>query len=82
MYDIADLAALTTGADLKTWVLAIAGNLFVAVLVVRGLGAFLKRDYGEMITLFAAGVLLAGLIWFPDGAVDLLKALWSKVVGS
>ena len=75
-------AALTTGADLKIWILAIAGNLFVVVLVVRGLGAFFKRDYGEMVTLFLSGVLLAGLIWFPDDAVSLLKAIWGKAVGS
>jgi hypothetical protein len=82
MNGLSDLAALTTGADLKTWILAIAGNVFVALLVIRGLGAFLKRDYGEMATLFVAGVLLAGLIWFPDGAVALMKAIWQKVVGA
>jgi hypothetical protein len=74
-------AALTTGEGLKKWILVVVGNLFVAALAVRMFGCFMKKDWGEMITLFAAAVLVAGIVWFPDVTVDLLKNIWQKVVG-
>jgi FtsH-binding integral membrane protein len=76
------LAALTTGADLTAWVLTVAGNLFAAVLAVRAVGAFMKRDWGEMITMFAAAVIVAGIIYFPSQATDILKLIWGKVSGT
>lgn len=82
MSDMSGLAALTTGADLKTWVLQIAGNILIVAFVVRSLGAFLKNERGEFLSLFAAAVLVAGWIWFPDASVALLKAIWQKAISS
>ncbi|MEU4357274.1 hypothetical protein AB0N09_12185 [Streptomyces erythrochromogenes] len=74
--------ALTTGADLKGWILAVVGNLFAAFLAVRALGHFLKKEWGEMLTLFVAAVFVAGIVWFPDGVKTLLGDVWKKVAGA
>lgn len=76
------LAALTTGSDLKTWILIVAGNLFVAILAIRAIGHFMKKDWGEMITLFVAAVFVGAVIWFPDGVKALLGGVWDKVNGA
>jgi hypothetical protein len=75
-------APLTTGADLKIWILVVLGNLFIAVAAIRFFGCWVKKDYGEMITLFVAAVLLVGFIWFPDSTIGVFKGIWSKVSGS
>lgn len=48
------LAALTTGSDLKTWVLLIAGNVFIIILVIRAITYYAKREWGELIGHFLA----------------------------
>ncbi|MBF6050153.1 hypothetical protein GO001_34125 [Streptomyces sp. NRRL B-1677] len=75
-------APLVTGDGLKKWVLVVAGNLFIAVLAARLVGCFMKKDWGEMITMFAAAVLVVGFVYFPDQTVELLKTIWQTVVGS
>ncbi|MFF4320558.1 TcpD family membrane protein [Streptomyces sp. NPDC001568] len=74
--------ALTEGAEIKGWILAVVGNLFAAFLGVRALGHFLKKEWGEMVTLFVAAVFVAGIVWFPDGVKSLLSGIWGKVAGS
>lgn len=76
------LAALTTGADLKNWILIVVGNLFAALLAVRALGHLLKREWGEMVTLFVAAVAVGAVIWSPDSVQSLLTGVWGKVSGS
>lgn len=73
--------ALTDGADLKTWVLLIAGNIFIVVLVVRSVGHYAKREWGELLGHVLTGVVVAGIIYSPQTAVDLFKAIWQKVAG-
>ncbi|MEU8550965.1 hypothetical protein AB0C81_28975 [Streptomyces roseoverticillatus] len=75
-------APLVTGEGLKKWVLVVAGNLFIAVLAARMVGSFMKKDWGGMITMCAAAVLVVGFVWFPDATVELLKGIWQKVIGS
>ncbi|MCX4690948.1 TcpD family membrane protein [Streptomyces sp. NBC_01408] len=78
----AETLALTTGADLKGWILAVVGNLFAAFLGVRALGHFLKKEWGEMLTLFVAAVFVAGIVWYPEGVATLLGEVWKKVAGA
>ena len=47
-----------TGADFKDWVLVIAGNIFIAILVLRAIGHYFKREWGELFGHIAAGVLV------------------------
>ncbi|MEU2395086.1 TcpD family membrane protein [Streptomyces sp. NPDC007369] len=74
--------ALTEGAEIKQWILAVVGNLFAAFLAVRALGHFLKKEWGEMVTLLVAAVFVAGIVWYPDGVKTLLGQIWGKVAGT
>ena len=76
------LAALTTGSELSTWIRIVVGNLFLAWLAVRAFGHFVKKDHGEMITMAVTAVFVAGFVWFPDSTKALLGAVWQKVSGS
>ncbi|MFD9593078.1 hypothetical protein ACFWA9_10010 [Kitasatospora sp. NPDC059973] len=82
MQPIQQLAAITDGSSLKGWILAFAGNIFAAFLALRALGHFLKKEWGEMITLFVAAVFVAAIIWFPDGVKTVLTDVWGKVSGT
>ncbi|MFK0296630.1 hypothetical protein ACIQU6_40020 [Streptomyces sp. NPDC090442] len=79
---LTELAALTTGSQLKDWILIVVGNLFVAFLALRALGHFLKKEWGEMVTLFVAAVAVAAVIWAPDTVKALLTGVWGKISGS
>ncbi|MGW2255403.1 hypothetical protein ACWCXH_35285 [Kitasatospora sp. NPDC001660] len=74
--------ALTTGADLKAWVLLIAGNVFIVILVVRSIGYYAKREWGELIGHILVAILIAGFVFATDTSVGLLKDLWGKVSGA
>ena len=80
--DLLLAAPLTTGAELKNWILTVAGNVFVAFLALRATGHFIKKDWGEMVTMAVAAVFVAGIIWFPDEVRSLLSGVWNKVSGS
>ncbi|MEV7418981.1 hypothetical protein [Streptomyces sp. NPDC089919] len=74
--------ALTTGSELRNWILAVAGNLFAAILAVRAVGYFIKDEWGKMITLVVAAVFVGAMIWLPDEMRTLLTGVWGKVAGS
>ncbi len=78
---LAATTGLGTGADLKTWVLLIGGNIFICVLVVRLIGDFAKRAWGDLIGTFIAAVFVAGCIYYPDQMVTVFQTLWTKVSG-
>ncbi|RLU80149.1 hypothetical protein CTZ27_35465 [Streptomyces griseocarneus] len=82
MHHIVTAADLTTGAELKNWILTVTGNVFAAFLGIRAVGAFMKDDYGKMATLFLLAVFVGAAVWFPDQVKDLLQAVWRKVVGA
>lgn len=69
-----------TGADLKTWVLVIAGNLLTILIVVRAVGAYARKEWGEMIALLIAAVVVGALVWANDAAISALKALAGLVL--
>ncbi|MET8703659.1 TcpD family membrane protein [Kitasatospora sp. NPDC004723] len=76
------LAALTDGSALKTWLLIIIGNFFIILIAARGVGHFMKQQWGELITMIVAGVVVAGFVYFPDTAIALLGDIWTKVSGN
>lgn len=83
VHRLVELAApLTTGAELKDWILVVVGNLFAAFLAVRALGHFLKKEWGEMVTLGVAAVFVGAIIWAPDAVQGFLTGVWGKVSGS
>lgn len=75
-------AGLTTGSELKDWILIVAGNLFAAVLAVRAVGHFLKKEWGEMVTMCVVAVFVAAFVWAPDTVKTVLMGVWGKVSGS
>ncbi|MFI9005523.1 MULTISPECIES: hypothetical protein [Streptomyces] len=78
-----DLAAtLTTGESLKTWVLLVVGNIFIAFLAIRAVGHFIKKEWGEMVSLLVAAVFVGGIIWAPTVVKDMLLGIWNKVAGT
>ena len=64
-----------TGADFKTWVLLVVGNILIVLIVVRLAGAFARKEWGEMIALLIASVVVGAFVWFPDGTIAVLKGI-------
>ncbi|MCF3100083.1 hypothetical protein [Streptomyces roseoverticillatus] len=73
--------ALSNGDELKTWVIAVAGNIFLIVLAVRAIGHYAKREWGELLAHFMAGVVVAGFVYASDSTKGMLTAIWNKVAG-
>lgn len=71
-----------TGEALKNAILLILGNIFIVLLAVRAVGAWARKEWGELVALVVGAVLVAGFIYFPDQIVTLLKAIWSQLTGS
>ncbi|MFI1890488.1 TcpD family membrane protein [Streptomyces jumonjinensis] len=80
--DLMLAAPLTTGSELKDWFLIVAGNVFMVFLVARAIGHFIKKEWGEMITLIIAAAFVGGLVWAPETVQDMLEGLWGKVSGT
>ncbi|MFI1568894.1 hypothetical protein ACH4ZX_38775 [Streptomyces sp. NPDC020490] len=75
-------AGLTTGSELKDWILLVAGNVLTAIIAVRGVGHFLKKEWGEMVTMGVAAVFVGAYVWAPDTVQTVLTGIWGKVSGS
>lgn len=75
-------APLTTGAELKDWILIVVGNLFAAFLAIRAVGYFIKDEWGKMITLAVGAVFVGAIIWAPDAVQGFLTGVWGKVSGT
>lgn len=69
-----------TGTDLKNWVLILAGNIFIIILVVRAVGYYAKREWGELIGHVLVAILIAGFIYANDATVTLLRNLWATFI--
>lgn len=65
------------GSSILDWVKAIAGNIFIAIMIVRSIGQYARSDWGDMATSLLAGLAVAAIIYFPDQVIALLK----KIVG-
>lgn len=73
---------MTTGAELRDWVLLIAGNIFMVILAVRSVGHFAKREWGEFTGMLLAAVVVAGIIWFPTQTIELFRQIWQTLLGN
>lgn len=74
-------SSVPTGANFKDWVLVIAGNIFIAILVLRAIGHYFKREWGELFGHIAAGVLVGGLIYANNQTINVLKGFWGLLSG-
>lgn len=70
-----------TGDGLTDAVLIILGNIFIIILAARAVGYYAKREWGDLITHIAAGVLIAAIIYFPEQVIDMLEFFWNAFAG-
>ena len=68
-----------TGAEFRDWVLILAGNVFIVIFIVRSLGSYAKREWGELIINLLAGILIAGLVYANAQTIQLLQQLWAMI---
>ena len=67
--------AITDGAAAKDWVLLIGGNVFIIILVVRGLAHYAKKEWGELIGFLGASIVVASFVYFPTQTIDFIKQI-------
>lgn len=72
---------MTTGTEFKDWVLAIAGNIFIVILVIRALGHWAKREWGDIIVHIIAAVLIGSFIYATDETLKVIKAIGHVIFG-
>jgi TctA family transporter len=63
-------------------ILKILGNLFLLILAIRMVVAYLKKDYGEMIAEICVAVVIVGFVYFTDQTVGILKGIWNATIGN
>lgn len=68
-------------SGLKDWIIVLAGNIFIVILVVRALGAYAKRDWGDLVTNLVVAVVIGFLVYANDSAVALIKHLANLAFG-
>lgn len=70
-----------TGAELKDWVIIVAGNVFIVVLVVRMISHWAKREWGDLLTNALVAVFIAWIVYSTDTFIKFLRWLANKVTG-
>lgn len=70
-----------TGAELKDWVIIVAGNIFIVILVIRMISHYAKREYGELITNLLIAIFIAWIVYSTDTFISFLQWVANKVTG-
>src|SRR5690625_7750646 len=70
-----------TGAELKDWVIIVAGNIFIVILVVRMISHYAKREWGDLLTNFLVAVFIAWIVYSTDTFIGFLRWVAEKVSG-
>lgn len=70
-----------SGADIKDWVILIAGNVFIVILIFRMISHYAKREWGELLTNFLIAIFIAWIVYSTDTFITFLKWLANKVSG-
>lgn len=66
---------------IKNTVLIAAGNIFIIIFVVRSIGAYAKKEWGELVTNILAAIILVGFIYFTDSSINTFKWIWQQMTG-
>lgn len=72
---------MPTGIEFREAVLVLAGNIFIIIFVVRSIGAYGRKDWGELVMNFLAAILIAGLIYANAAVIEMLKTVWGLITG-
>lgn len=72
---------MTDLSGLKDWVIIVVGNLFIVLLLVRALGSWAKRDWGDLITNLVVAIVIGFLVYANDAAVALIQQLGQTAFG-
>lgn len=70
-----------TGAELKDWVIIVAGNIFIVVLVVRMVSHWAKREWGDLLTNLLVAVFIAWIVYSTDTFISFLRWAAGKITG-
>lgn len=70
-----------TGAELKDWVIIVAGNIFIVILVVRAVSHFAKREWGELLGTVLIAIFIGWIVYSTDTFIGFLKWAAAKVTG-
>ena len=70
-----------TGSEIANWIIAIVGNIFIVVVVVRLLQGWMKDEWGKIVSVLAGAVLVGACIYFPDQFKSFLGAIWNLFTG-
>lgn len=68
------------GSNVSTWLRTLGGNIFLAIIVIRGAIAVMKARLLEIAVLFVLGALCAIFVYFPDTFQALGSALHGVLV--
>lgn len=69
------------GIAIKDAVLVLAGNIFIIIFIVRTVGAFAKKEWGDLVVNILAAIVIAGFVYFTDSSIEVLKGIWSMLFG-
>lgn len=72
---------MITGTEFKDAVLVIAGNIFIVILVVRAIGCWTKREWGDLIGHLLIAIVIAAMIYATDLFMNVLKAIARMIFG-
>lgn len=65
----------------KDWALLILGNIFIVIMAIRALTAYMKRDWGDFTTNLVVAIVIAYIVYANDSAMALLTRLANMVFG-
>lgn len=71
-----------TGQPIADWVLAVAGNIFIIILVYNALQFFAQKAWGAMIALFAGAIVVGAFVWANGPTITFLKWIIGQFFGA
>ncbi len=70
-----------TGNELLDWVITIAGNMYIAIALLRSLHYWGSEKYGSLALFLSTGSIVACCIWLNEQTINFLKFVGSKLLG-
>lgn len=69
-------------SGLQNTVVQVVASVIIIVLVVRLVGAYIRRGWGEMVAEVAFVLVIGWFVWFPDSAESALRSITGSITGS